>query len=117
MNQDIRKRWVDALRSGKYKQTTQRLRTDKGFCCLGVLCDVVKDDIGLEWVAPDVFPFEYVFAGGRAMLPQVVIDFCEFTPQELLGGGPSICAIPLIRMNDNDKKSFNDIANAIEVGL
>lgn len=36
---DIMK-WVNALRSGKYRQSTLRLQNDKGFCCLGVACDI-----------------------------------------------------------------------------
>jgi len=35
-----RKQWVDALRSGKYQQTTGRLRDGDKFCCLGVACDI-----------------------------------------------------------------------------
>ena len=34
-------KWLEALRSGKYKQTTGRLQDSKGFCCLGVACDVL----------------------------------------------------------------------------
>lgn len=30
-------KWIKALRSGKYKQTTGVLRSDQGYCCLGVL--------------------------------------------------------------------------------
>lgn len=33
--------WIAALRSGKYKQAQGRLKTDVGFCCLGVACDMV----------------------------------------------------------------------------
>lgn len=41
MNADLKKRWVEALRSGQYPQQTDGwLRTDDGFCCLGVLCDL-----------------------------------------------------------------------------
>lgn len=36
----IKRMWVKALRSGQYKQTTQQLRDDDKFCCLGVLCDL-----------------------------------------------------------------------------
>lgn len=32
--------WLDALRSNKYPQAKLRLRTDRGFCCLGVACEV-----------------------------------------------------------------------------
>jgi len=40
--QKNRKRWVKALRSGKYSQSTAYLKTSDGLCCLGVLCEVVK---------------------------------------------------------------------------
>jgi hypothetical protein len=33
-------KWLTALESGDYKQGHGRLRTDQGFCCLGVLCEV-----------------------------------------------------------------------------
>ena len=36
---DIRK-WVEALRSGKYKQGKISLQNANGFCCLGVACDI-----------------------------------------------------------------------------
>lgn len=32
--------WVEALRSGKYTQSREALQNDKGFCCLGVACDL-----------------------------------------------------------------------------
>lgn len=31
-------KWVQALRSGKYSQTTNKLQDSNGFCCLGVAC-------------------------------------------------------------------------------
>jgi hypothetical protein len=38
---ELKQRWLDALRSGKYKQGKGALRTGKDhFCCLGVLCDI-----------------------------------------------------------------------------
>lgn len=40
MKQEVAEQWAAALRSGKYKQTVQRLRDTQGFCCLGVLCDI-----------------------------------------------------------------------------
>lgn len=36
---DIRK-WVNALRSGKYHQTRGNLQDEDGYCCLGVACRV-----------------------------------------------------------------------------
>lgn len=37
MNKDIKKKWVEALRSDAYQQTHCRLQDKKGYCCLGVL--------------------------------------------------------------------------------
>lgn len=34
------KLWLKALRSGLYKQTRGQLRDERGFCCLGVACEV-----------------------------------------------------------------------------
>jgi hypothetical protein len=44
MNQKIKARWIEALRSGKYAQTTSHLSDKNGFCCLGVLCDLYIQD-------------------------------------------------------------------------
>lgn len=41
MDQAIKRKWVKALRSGKYKQAQEYLFTGKGYCCLGVLGDVI----------------------------------------------------------------------------
>ena len=35
-----RQEWIEALRSGDYKQTTGRLRDENEYCCLGVACDI-----------------------------------------------------------------------------
>ena len=41
MNADLKRKWLAALRSGKYQQAKAALhRQGDGFCCLGVLCDV-----------------------------------------------------------------------------
>lgn len=42
MKKEDKKRWVAALRSGKYSQCTGRLhnpRTDS-YCCLGIACEI-----------------------------------------------------------------------------
>lgn len=40
MNKIIKKKWLNALKSGKYKQGTGQLRNNSSYCCLGVLCEV-----------------------------------------------------------------------------
>lgn len=50
--------WADALTFGKYRQTSNYLRIDDSYCCLGVACDI--SGVG-EW---DVDNF-YVTRKGR----------------------------------------------------
>jgi hypothetical protein len=40
MDPNLKAKWVEALRSGEFNQTTGRLHDYEGFCCLGVLCFV-----------------------------------------------------------------------------
>lgn len=43
LDKNIKARWIKALRSRKYQQAQGRLREmDIGYCCLGVLCDVIE---------------------------------------------------------------------------
>jgi hypothetical protein len=37
-------RWINALESGEFKQTTFALRDETGFCCLGVACNLVDPE-------------------------------------------------------------------------
>ena len=41
---DLYNHWIEALESGKYPKSTSHLRTYKGYCCLGVACDLVNSD-------------------------------------------------------------------------
>lgn len=45
MNQEIKQKWIEALRSGKYKQGKYHLKIvdesgEESFCCLGVLASL-----------------------------------------------------------------------------
>lgn len=56
MNAELKAKWVEALRSGKYKQGRDGLRSTSGqHCCLGVLCDVINP---AGWSSPREFIFE-----------------------------------------------------------
>ena len=47
---DIKQRWVEALRSKKYKQGRERLLDeDDNYCCLGVLGDLAVEDNVCSW--------------------------------------------------------------------
>jgi len=42
--------WVQSLESGKYRQTTTYLRTSNGYCCLGVVCNIIDPN---GWQTPE----------------------------------------------------------------
>lgn len=42
MKPQLKAKWIEALESGRYEQTRGALHVkDEGYCCLGVLCDVI----------------------------------------------------------------------------
>lgn len=52
MKKDVKKRWVEALRSGDYKQGKGCLHPKEDtYCCLGVLTDLfIKENPNFTWV-------------------------------------------------------------------
>lgn len=44
MDKEWKEKWIEALRSGKYNQTTGALSDDDGYCCLGILCLIQKQN-------------------------------------------------------------------------
>lgn len=70
------KKWVEALRSGEYQQTTKNLHDKNGFCCLGVACDLYGKEKGIEWEAPKVQGDTGLqFIGSEAILPSLVKEW------------------------------------------
>ena len=112
MNKDIKKKWVDALRSGEYKQGKGQLRNSKGeFCCLGVLCDLaVKEGIVKELAECDVFYYD-----GDTLTPPPSVKEWAGSDLECLdieGEGEFEFYAEL---NDYDDLTFDQIADLIEV--
>lgn len=49
MDATLKAKWVEALRSGEYKQAHATLKDDHGgYCCLGVLCEIAGLKINAE---------------------------------------------------------------------
>lgn len=55
---ELRRRWVEALRSGKYEQGRSWLHKQGRFCCLGVACEVM----GVEWAGEEEDEDGYYYA-------------------------------------------------------
>ncbi len=75
INRELVKHWVEALRSGKYKQGRRALRNkDNEFCCLGVLCDISKQDLGIDWELDDEEEI-YSMEESKGVLPDKVWEY------------------------------------------
>ena len=49
MNPEVKAKWVDALRSSKYKQCCGRLKNGDRFCVIGVLTDLYIEEHDEKW--------------------------------------------------------------------
>ncbi len=111
MNKRIKKKWVAALESGKYKQTRGYLKNEKGggYCCLGVLCDlyckekkVTQDSVFTE--RETLLPF---VVREWACLPDGMPDTKSYRTRK--GGVAN-----LADLNDGRKMNFKQIAEVIK---
>jgi hypothetical protein len=71
MNPEIKEKWIEALQSGEYKQGQNSLKTDDGFCCLGVLCDIYAKEMNVPWEANCAKSYYYM-KGEAEFLPHLV---------------------------------------------
>ena len=101
MNPEIKAKWVEALRSGKYRQGQDFLKNGNTFCCLGVLREIIEpgseelDDRGAQYLHP---------------------KFCAIAGLEPHKVGKTNDVYVLAHMND-DGKPFSEIAYWIEKNL
>jgi len=125
MDAELKTEWIKRLTSGEYEQGQERLRNvdvdDQGqetgpatFCCLGVLCDLLKDKGLGEWDADHfsqdktVFTSEYEFYDLEGELNGPVLRYVGMTNNDQQR---------LIGMNDNDGYTFDQIALVIAADL
>lgn len=99
MDKKLKMKWLKALRSGKYKQTTGTLHGGDAYCCLGVLACVANLKISRDG-------------------DQIVVNRRGrgYAPIEDLVGGEGK-TLDLWRKNDGQKWSFKRIAAFIEKRL
>lgn len=113
MKKEIKKKWLRALRSGRYKQGKDYLHKNNKFCCLGVLCDLYAKEKKVKW-RKKVFG-ECSIDYSTLYLPDTVQKWAG-----LEDGNPEIetdeSVTSLSVLNDN-KTPFREIANIIEKQL
>lgn len=127
MNKAVGRKWVKALRSGEYEQTTGRLsRTNQhtdsaSFCCLGVLCELaLEEGVITKSLDPDAASYTYGDSDdGDDMFPTVKVaawsgmaDWVVEDPD----ADPDFDEpeIGLATLNDDRGLSFTEIADLIE---
>jgi len=138
MNLEIKKQWLEALRSGRYKQGQQALCRESDFgkytyCCLGVLCDLAQtagivtrleltsaqiDELAVDdWEGEAIF--DYFSSNGESnfgTLPEVVRQWTG-----LVSSNPEVNSpfglTSLSQLNDLHSLSFFEIADLIERDL
>lgn len=116
MNPDVKKKWLEALRSGEYKQGKEALRLpDNTFCCLGVLCDLHAKETGNQWLPVDG-DMEYL--GGTCVVPDEVMQWAGLPEEDPLVGGLTDQDKKYIScLNDELDYTFSEIADVIEESL
>ena len=111
------KKWVEALRSGKYSQCEGTLQNVEGYCCLGVACDVYEKEAEVKLPRNKHGFYELdTLSGGF----KVVRDWLGLVDSE--GGMPPFKGqkdqryiyTTLTKLNDHARMSFNEIADVIE---
>ena len=120
MNQEIKTKWVAALRSGDYKQGTDYLKKDDCYCCLGVLCEISKLETGFGIDENKIENKMKNNTGneidGNKTIANTIQDWaglkCKSGGFVLIGGE----IISLAQHNDKGR-TFLEIADAIEAQL
>ncbi len=116
MKKAIKKRWIKALRSGEFSQTTGELKSRSGgYCCLGVLCELhrrSKAGQGNQWEGK-LFDF---YLDESAVLSREVMQWAGLEDDD-----PRLGRYTATAHNDGcdgaKAKSFKQIANLIEKHL
>ena len=130
MNTEIKAQWLAALRSGEYTQTSGALRRENsdgsvGFCCLGVLCEILAKDGKIKYQPEDEYSDlrkygagvdgEGDFVSGSAFsLPYVVRELVGISTDAGEFEDAEGCDRTLISLNDSQGKAFPEIADYIE---
>jgi hypothetical protein len=126
MNIEIAKKWIEALRSGKYEQSRGTLKTFSGYCYLGVLYDIHKNQTQEgEWIIAQDGNYRYKTKSeeSRFFLPEEVVKWagvkkCNpyFTKRRKNAENTDekfMKKISLSHLNDN-YSNFHEIAKIIE---
>ncbi len=113
MNKQVKKKWIKALKSGKYKQTKGHLKDETGHCCLGVLCDIYAKE-RKKGFDTCIYTKDHVIGSeGRRdeTLPVKIVQWAELETRD-----PIIKDIVTTRLSilNDVGKTFEEIVKLIE---
>lgn len=108
-----RKLWAEALKSGRFKQTTGNLRNSNGYCCLGVACELAIEN-GVDIHIDDTGSGYRRYDGHTAVCPLQVMHWLGLR-DEAGSFVDATLGISLVQANDTGA-SFDTIAKLIEDG-
>ena len=120
MNLEVQKKWVNALRSGEYKQGREALKVKDTFCCLGVLCDLYSKEHNVgEWVQRDDFVDGFDYKEGdlpsaNGILPTHIMLWAGLKEKNPVVSGSSRVRIERLSRKNDAGTSFSKIADIIE---
>ena len=120
MNPEYKKMWITALRSGEYSQCNNKLKGDEGYCCLGVIEDVLRPITGHEWKYDGIcFQYSIGTEGDASTLTQKtneLIELGSYVGQLPNFGDRTGGFLTLAVLNDSGF-TFDQIADTIEYFL
>jgi hypothetical protein len=111
LNKQNVQKLITALRSGEFTQGHRRLRTNNTFCCLGVACEIYRQEIpNTKWKFSMQVGFDdvYQFENEKFHLPLEVQKWLGFATNA--GADKDTF---LTKMNDSGK-NFSEIADYLE---
>jgi hypothetical protein len=109
LNPDIKKRWLEVLRSNEYKQGRKALRLeDNSYCCLGVLQDMLEPDCWSDYILEQgTYNCYQTKDGYYTDLSYYLLEMTNLT----------IHNMTILQYMNDTGKSFEEIAQWIEENL
>lgn len=114
MKKEIATLWVNALRSGKYEQTTGKLKRHGGYCCLGVLCELSGQGEFVDMVEmKDVYVLPSGMRG-KTELPDEIVEWAGMSSRDGAIHPDYPSGITTLSAMNDDGSTFAEIADVIE---
>ncbi|MFD1083872.1 hypothetical protein [Micromonospora andamanensis] len=105
--------WLDALRSGDYRQGTGLLRCKDQFCCLGVSCDIAVEQGVIPEPERDGNTYFYGDGSEECFLPPEVFAWLGLDTSDPLVGADGARQF-VTHLNDAAGLTFPEIADLLE---